>query len=244
MILKSAEVSAQQFDSNELAKINKFTLDPLKEEDVFIFKIAMCDNEIDRHFDVFTLQALNDLKNMYVGKTVIKDHSHISDNQVARIYDTDLVQHYEKFTQNNEIYTQLVARCYMLNNESNKDLISEIKAGIKKEVSIGCSVNKVKCSICGTDNIKNYCNHISGQTYENKMCYYRLEEPIDAYEVSFVAVPAQSKAGTIKEFKDKVNLSNLQSKALSIEVFMKSEKFYNEMEDYKQNEQKNERNND
>lgn len=224
MIFKSAEVSAQQFDSNELVKINKLTLEPLNKDDIFIFKVAMCDNEIDRHFEVFTLKALEQLKDMYIGKTVIKDHSHTSDNQVARIYDTELIQYNGKLTKNNEVYTQLVARCYMLNNESNKDLIAEIKAGIKKEVSVGCSVNKAECSICGTDNIKDYCKHISGRIYENKMCYHRLDEAHDAYEVSFVAVPAQVKAGTVKKNNDsKIDIAILKQKLLSIDVFIKSE---------------------
>lgn len=226
MIFKSAKVSAQQLDNNELVKINKLTLEALREDDVFIFKVAMCDNEIDRHFEAFTLKALDQLKDMYVGKTVIKDHSHTSDNQVARIYDTELVQHHGKLTQNNEVYTQLVARCYMLNNEANKDLISEIKAGIKKEVSVGCSVNKSICSICGTDNTKDYCKHIGGRTYENKMCYHMLDEAHDAYEVSFVAVPAQVKAGTVKKNNDsKIDIVTLKQKLLSIDVFIKSEKY-------------------
>lgn len=226
MIFKSANVSTQKLDSNELAKINKFTLEPLKEEDVFIFKVAMCDNEIDRQFEVFSLKTLEQLKDIYVGKTVIKDHSTMSDNQVARIYDTALVKHNGQFTQNGEVYTQLVARCYMLNNESNKGLISEIKAGIKKEVSVGCSVKKAECSICGTDNTKDYCKHWAGKTYENKICYHILGDACDAYEVSFVAVPAQVKAGTVKKLnKNEISMEHLQQKLLSIDVFIKSEKY-------------------
>lgn len=226
MILKSAEVSSQQFDNTDLTKINKLTLEPLKKEDVFIFKVAMCDNEVDRDFEAFTLKTLEQFKDMYIGKTVIKDHSKTSDNQVARIYDTELVQYYDKTTQSGEIYTQLVARCYMLNNESNKNLISEIKAGIKKEVSVGCSVSKAICSICGADNRENYCRHLAGRIYENKMCHYKLDEAHDAYEVSFVAVPAQVKAGTVKEMNNnEISIAKLQQKLLSIDVFIKSERY-------------------
>lgn len=32
------------------------------------------------------------------------------------------------------------------------------------------------------------------------MCYFELKSPTDAYEVSFVAVPAQPKAGTTKNY--------------------------------------------
>ncbi|MBO3443407.1 hypothetical protein [Clostridium sp. CCUG 7971] len=200
MILKSAQVSAQEINSKELSQINKLTLEPLKTEDIFIFKVAMCDNEIDREYEVFSLKSLQSLQKLFIGKTMIKDHRRTADNQVARIYATELVQDGSKTTKTGELYTQLVARCYMLNNEANKNLIAEIKAGIKKEVSVGCSVNKAVCSICGTDNKKDYCRHYWGKSYDGSTCYFSLEDPKDAYELSFVAVPAQAKAGTVKKY--------------------------------------------
>lgn len=200
MILKAAQVSSQEITSKELSQINKLTLEPLKAEEVFTFKVAMCDNEIDRSYEVFPLKSLQGLQKLYVGKTIIKDHRRTADNQVARIYATELLQDGTKTTKTGELYTQLVARCYMLNNEANKNLISEIKAGIKKEVSVGCSVNKAVCSICGTDNRKDYCRHYWGKSYDGNICHFSLEDPKDAYELSFVAVPAQPKAATIKSY--------------------------------------------
>ena len=206
VIVKSANVQSQEVTEQELRAINKLTLTPLQKEEVFTFKVAMCDNEIDREFEVFPLKTLQTLSKFFIGKTVIKDHNHTADNQVARIYSTELVQYGEKKKKNGELYTQLVAHCYMLNSESNKDLIAEIKAGIKKEVSVGCACSSVICSICGVDNRKDYCKHYWGREYDGKICYFKLENAKDAYELSFVAVPAQVRAGTIKnygaEYKD------------------------------------------
>ncbi len=39
---------------------------------------------------------------------------------------------------------------------------------------------------------------MKGQVYDGKLCFMELREPADAYEWSFVAVPAQRKAGVIK----------------------------------------------
>ena len=36
--------------------------------------------------------ALKDLKKLYIGKTMIKDHRRTADNQIARVYETELVQ--------------------------------------------------------------------------------------------------------------------------------------------------------
>ena len=172
----------------------------MTKDEVFVFKVAMCDNEIDRDFEVFTIKALNDMAKLFVGKTVIKDHTARADNQVARIYACEVVSDATKTTKRDEVYTQLVAHCYMLNTESNKDLIAEIKGGIKKEVSVGFRSQKAVCSICGTDNRKKWCDHYNGRMYEGKLCYFTMEDITDTYELSFVAVPAQPKAGTIKNY--------------------------------------------
>ena len=202
-IIKAADVQALDVTDAELAKINKFTLEPLEADKVFIFKVAACDNEIDdRNFEPFNLRALKDLKRLYVGKTVIKDHSRRADNQIARVYDAELVSDTEKVTGAGEVFTTLVLKCYMVKTSRNADLITEIKAGIKKEVSTGTRAKKMVCSICGVDNMKTYCPHYWGKEYDGKTCYFTLDGASDALELSFVAVPAQPRAGAVKRYKE------------------------------------------
>ncbi len=204
MIQKAASLDAQEITEAELKAINKHTLEPLAAEDVFTFKAVLCDNELDRTHEKFTLKALQDLQKLFVGKTVIKDHERCADNQVARIYSTELVADPKALTKAGEAYTQLVAHCYMVKTASNADLIAEIKAGIKKEGSVGCAVSHVYCSICGTDNAKNYCRHWPGKSYEKEggtqVCTFSLDGGRDAYEFSLVAVPAQKAAGVSKSY--------------------------------------------
>lgn len=170
---------------------------------MFTFKAVLCDNEVDRDFERFSLKALQDLQKLFVGKTIIKDHSPSADNQVARIFATELVQG-TKTTKSGELYTQLVAHCYMVKTSSNADLIAEIKGGIKKEGSVGCAMAHVYCSICGTDNTKSYCRHFRGRSYEKEggaqVCTFTLDGAKDAYEFSLVAVPAQKAAGVSKSY--------------------------------------------
>lgn len=208
LIQKSGVVENQELTDEELEKINKFTLKDLTKEDIYTFKLRICDNEIDRDFEVFPLSTLEKLKDLFIGKTIIKDHSSRADNQVARIYDTELITENGR-TKTAEPYTSLVAYCYMVKTKSNEDLITEIAAGIKKEVSVGCAIGEVVCSICGTDNRKRWCEHWNGKEYDGKMCYFELNNPLDAYEVSFVAVPAQPKAGTTKNYGPEKEENNL-----------------------------------
>ena len=201
MIQKVASLTNQEVTEDELKAINKYTMTPLTADEVFTFKAVLCDNEVDRVFDQVTQKALQDMQKLFLGKTVIKDHRRSTDGQVARIYATELVQG-SKALKSGEIYTQLVAHCYMVRTASNADLIAEIKGGIKKEGSVGFAPASAICSICGTDNTKSYCRHWAGKEYEKEggkeTCVFKLAGVKDAYEFSLVAVPAQRAAGVSK----------------------------------------------
>lgn len=204
ILLKAVNVEGLEVTDSDLRKINKFTLSPLKAEDIYAFKAYIGDNETDdRNFEPFNLNALKDLQKLYIGKTVLKDHRGSADNQFARIYDTEL-QTEPKMTKAGEPFTKLIAKCYMVRTESNKDLIAEIAAGIKREVSTASVPKKLICNICGTDNMKTYCPHYAGRDYDKdgkkQTCLMTIDGCKEAYELSFVAVPAQPRAGTTKHY--------------------------------------------
>lgn len=208
VICKTASVSPLEVTDADLKKINKYTLSPVSADNVFIFKASIADNEQDdRNHMPFNLKSLQDLKKLYPGKTMLKDHRRMADNQIARIYDTELVQDANKQTELGELHTELIAKIYMIKTDSNKDLIAEIMGGIKKEVSTSTVPSKMICNICGTDNMKDYCRHWPGIEYtvedgsakgSKKRCKMLLSGAKEAYELSFVAVPAQPRAGTHK----------------------------------------------
>ena len=187
----------------ELESINKFTRRSFTAEEVYTFSVVLCDNDVDRDFERFSDSALEKMAELFVGKTGIFDHSHKAQNQCARIFMCEVKTVEGKLNRNKQPYKQLLARAYMPKSERTAELILEIDAGIKKEVSVGCSMGKSTCSICGSPFGK--CDHRKGKHYrvmgKSKLCFYELSEPIDAYEWSFVAVPAQPKAGVVKAYK-------------------------------------------
>ena len=85
---------------------------------------------------------------------------------------------------------------YMLRTPGNEELIAQLEGGILREVSVGCAVEKAVCSVCGTQ--AGSCAHKKGEYYDGKLCYTSLQGAADAFEWSFVAVPAQPKAGVLK----------------------------------------------
>ncbi|MGN1195510.1 MAG: hypothetical protein ACI4SB_08500 [Acutalibacteraceae bacterium] len=221
--------------------INNYSRCVLKEEQVYIFPVTLCDNEVDRDFEKFSVDALEKLKRMFLGRTGIFDHSMKASGQSARIFKTWVETDDGRLTSQGEPYTALKAKAYMVRTDENKALIDEIDAGIKKEVSVGCSVKKTVCSICGKDMKTRECEHIKGRTYSGKLCYGILSQPTDAYEWSFVAVPSQREAGVTKSFiiKEEENTDIIETvKSASGEILIsKSQaqeiaKYISELEQY------------
>ena len=130
------------------------------------------------------------------------DHQWSARGQTARIYRTEVVHEEGTLTQDGQPYCYLKGYAYMMRTEDNAGLIAEIDGGIKREVSVGCAVERVECSICGEDmNASQRCGHQRGQEYDGQLCTGILLGATDAYEWSFVAVPAQKKAGVVKRAK-------------------------------------------
>ncbi len=184
----------------ELELIGQFARKKLERDEIYTFSLILCDNEIDRDNEKFTVSALHTLAKLFIGKTGIFDHNMSSKDQTARVYSAEVVTEQGRKTADGEDYTYIKAKAYMVKTEKNKDLIAEIEAGIKKETSVGCCVRDISCSICGKNIKTEGCEHQKGKMYGGKLCCYHLSDPTDAYEWSFVAVPAQRNAGVIKSF--------------------------------------------
>ena len=188
-IKKEAPVSLAGTPTPEqLEAINRLAKTPLTAEQAYVFSLRLCDDQPDRDYERFDTGALPRLAELFVGKTGIADHQWSTQGQVARIFAAQTV------TQGKTTYLQ--AWAYLLRCPETQGLIRDIEAGIKKEVSVGCAMGKALCSVCGEP--YGTCGHKKGGVYGGKLCCAVLAEPQDAYEFSFVAVPAQREAGVLK----------------------------------------------
>lgn len=186
----------------ELDEINRFSRKKLTSDDVYTFSVVLCDNDIDRDYEYFTRESLYRLAELFVGVTGIYDHNPTAKNQVARIYHCEVENLSPQKTEYGEDYYRLVAKAYLPICDGTGDLIALLDAGIQKEVSVGCSIGECTCSVCGEDMRHGFCGHKKGEVYEGTVCCGVLNNPIDAYEWSFTAIPAQRKAGVIKSFSE------------------------------------------
>lgn len=185
----SETVTAVQPDKAAMEKINLYTRRAYKPEEVYTFSVVLCDNEVDRDGECFTKETLEELAKLFVGKTGILDHEPTSKNQTARVFDAAVKEIPGKVTSLNEPYAQLTAQAYVPRNDGTKAFIESIESGIRKEVSVGCAVKKRVCSVCGA---------------------------ADAYEFSFVAVPAQRAAGVVKKFSPRFEESEKKKEVKTV----------------------------
>ena len=189
--------------AQEMAQVNRYSRRELSADEVYLFSVALCDNDVDRDCERFTVESLFALEKLFVGKTGIIDHDPTAKNQKARIISCKVESVDGAYTANGDQLFRLTARAYIRRTEGNAELIEAIEAGIVKEVSVGCSVGHTICSICRNELHSPLCSHQKGREYDGELCFGELTEPKDAYEFSFVAVPAQRAAGVIKGYKEK-----------------------------------------
>ena len=188
-IRKAAEaVTSGAPTAMQLEQINALAKTRLNGEQVYVFSLRLCDDQIDRDGERFDTAALPALAKLFIGKTGIIDHKWSAENQIARIFETQVVKEKD--------VSYIRAWAYIRRGGANDEVIADIEAGIKKEVSVGCAMARAVCSICGSE--YGTCGHVKGESYEGEVCAVILKEPVDAYEFSFVAVPAQREAGVMK----------------------------------------------
>ena len=175
-------------DAQQLQKINALAKGTLTAEQVYVFSVRLCDDQVDRDFERFDTEALPVLAKLFVGKSGIVDHKWSAGSQLARIFDTEILTE--------DGVTGIKAWAYIRRGGAGDEWIADIEAGIKKEVPVGCAMGRSVCSVCGGE--YGSCGHRKGEYYEGQLCCAILRDPVDAYEFSFVAVPAQREAGVLK----------------------------------------------
>ena len=174
--------------ARQLEAINAMAKTRLKEEDVYVFSLRLCDDQVDRDFEKFDTEALPELARLFIGKSGIVDHHWSADSQMARIFAAEVAE------ENGVRFVK--AWAYIRRGGAGDEWIADIEAGIKKEVSVGCAMGSSICSVCGAE--YGTCGHQKGEYYDGQLCCAILRDPVDAYEFSFVAVPAQRESGVLK----------------------------------------------
>lgn len=204
MVIEKALKNVGSTVSDKLKLINEHTIEPLTEEDVFTFDVILCDNEGDRVWDKMTHKFLTEFKDKSKSLIGLKDHDWTADNQMARLYDTEVVET-DEVTALGDKREYVLGHAYTL--KSNEDYVKRINAGLLNHCSVSFKSSGDKCSICGCETHKGpderaVCEngHVAGNSYDGVVCYNIIDQCDDCYEWSLVAVPCQRGAGVKNKF--------------------------------------------
>lgn len=85
-IMKQARLMKAAPDEGEMALVNAQALRELGAEEVFTFRLAACNNQVDRDLERFSDAALEGLAEKFVGRPVLMDHCWSAGSQTARVY--------------------------------------------------------------------------------------------------------------------------------------------------------------
>ena len=133
-------------------------------------------------------------------KPVIMHHNDKDGIQIGRIKNAEYV---EKTRAN---VPGLLFTC----NIGDDAGIKGVKNGTLSTVSIGAIIHKATCSICG-QNIaaEGECDHKRGKYYDDKLCYWIMDD-MEPKELSYVIVPSDKYANTVKIYKPR-NVNSKES---------------------------------
>lgn len=168
-------------DADMLAAINRFALRPLALDDVAVFTLDLCNNQIDRHHSRFPDEELETINHLIVGRPLMERHDLRGSLPRGIFFRSQLHRDGAHLSVRPEVY--------VLRTRDNEDFIRNIEGGVYRETSIGFAFRTPECSICGKH--IDTCGHVPGRDYDGHTCHFLLREVVDVLEGSVVACGSQ-----------------------------------------------------
>ena len=149
---------------------------------------------ITRNFTYYTPNCLRNSVPYWTSpyeRPVIMHHKDQDGVQVGRVKSVEFVE------KTRPGVPGLIFTC----NIGDEEGVKGVKNGTLSTVSLGAVIHKATCSICGQDIAKHgECEHQRGRKYDGKLCYWQMEE-MEPKELSYVIVPSDKYANTIKIYE-------------------------------------------
>lgn len=222
-------------NQEELIKINKFTQVPKTENDVYVFKNMMIDDQPTSYNSKISYNLLNKfMSDSNRGVGLLLNHNS-SELPVGRSFDAELKT---ELGGDGGYITSLYGKFYIdlgrntQGGMTTNDIVKGIDSGTIFDTSIGFTADTWTCSICGND-IRDWqaCSHFPGETYAvtqdgkevQEICYVLVGQDGggELLENSLVYAGACNRATIIKDTfsRDSVSVNNNGTKLHIVEDF-------------------------
>ena len=149
----------------DLAQINRFTLKPLTADDVAVFGMDLCNDQIDRHHSRFPHEELTRINEMIVGKPLMQLHQTSERQPSGTFFQSHIYKQSGRRAAVDGAAWSVRPDSYIL-REGNEELIRNIEGGVYRGTSIGFSFERPECSICESD--LRECSHWPGEEYDDQ----------------------------------------------------------------------------
>lgn len=143
--------------ATDLEMINELALEPLTADGVYVRRMALANDQIDRDFERFSRGVLKQFSDTLPGKSVLIGHDH-SSAPIGRFYKAEALRAVDGVV-------NLVGSWYAPVTDENAHDRASIDSGVWSNVSIGFRWDTLVCDLCGTDYRDPACPHILGQQY-------------------------------------------------------------------------------
>ena len=142
----------------DMTAINEHALEPMQAEGVYVRRMNIANDQIDRDLEQFSRGVLNAFAETLPGKSVLVGHD-TKGAPLGRFYSADVVRDPGDGT------TWLRGYWYMPRTGDNEAARANIDSGVWKHASIGFQYDWLQCRLCAKDYRSGDCPHIVGQEY-------------------------------------------------------------------------------
>ena len=161
--------------------VNRYALRPLQPEEIAVFTLDLCNNQVDRHHSRFPEEELERVNALTPGRPLMERHDMAGTLPRGTFFRSRLHREGERVSVRPEVY--------VLRSEGNRDFILNIEGGVYRETSIGFSFRRPECSVCGRD--LRVCAHVPGRSYGGKTCHFVMRGVMEVLEGSVVPAGSQ-----------------------------------------------------
>ena len=142
-LVGTRDIHRDNSDDETLAAINRLALRPLQLEEVAVFTLDLCNNQVDRHFSRFPEEELERINQLTPGRPLMERHDLRGTLPRGTFFRSHLHRNGDHISVRPEVY--------VLRAADNHDFILNIEGGVYRETSIGFSFRTPECAVCGQD---------------------------------------------------------------------------------------------
>lgn len=191
---KEFQVQAERVAVSEedLQLINqRYALAPLSEDQVYVRRLAVCNDAYDRTGERFPRFYLERFAQTLPGKPLLAHHNK-GQFPLGRFYKAEVLT--EPGEEGGPPVTWLYCWAYLVRTPGNEEIRTQVDAGVYSHVSIGFRWADLTCDLCSRSYFQGDCPHVIDREYDGRRCtatYAGDPARVEAIEASLVYLGAQ-----------------------------------------------------